>query len=61
MLALLVGGVSSCTGSGGGTGGGGGTTGGGGGNTTPTGTYSIPLNTTSAGVQHSVTVTLIVY
>jgi len=61
LLAALAGGVSSCTGSGGGSGGGGGTTGGGGGGTTPTGTYSIPVNVTSNGVQHSLTVTLIVY
>jgi len=61
LLAILAAGVSSCTSSGGGTGGGGGTTGGGGGGTTPTGTYSIPVNVTSTGVQHSLTVTLIVY
>ncbi|MGA2848541.1 MAG: choice-of-anchor D domain-containing protein [Terracidiphilus sp.] len=61
LLAVLAGGVSSCTSSGGGTGGGGGSTGGGGGGTTPTGTYSIPVNVTSTGVQHSLTVTLIVY
>jgi hypothetical protein len=60
LLAILAGGVSSCTSSGGGTGGGGGLTGGGGAGTTPAGTYSIPVNVTSNGVQHSLTVTLIV-
>jgi len=61
VLAVLVGGVSSCTSSGGGSGGGGGSTGGGGSGATPSGTYSVPVNVTSAGVQHSLTVTLIVY
>jgi hypothetical protein len=59
LLVALAGGVSSCTSSGGGTGGGG-STGGGGGGTTPTGTYSIPVNVTSTGVQHSLTLTLTV-
>jgi len=56
VLAILVGGVSSCTSSGGGSGGGGGT----GGGATPPGTYSIPVTVTSAGVQHSLTLTLTV-
>ncbi|MGA2649199.1 MAG: choice-of-anchor D domain-containing protein [Terracidiphilus sp.] len=62
LLAILAGGLSSCASSGGGTGGGGGggTGGGGGGGTTPAGTYSIPVNVTSTGVQHSLTVTLTV-
>jgi hypothetical protein len=62
LLAILAWGVSSCASSGGGTGGGGGggTTGGGGTGTTPAGTYSIPVNVTSTGVQHSLTVKLTV-
>jgi hypothetical protein len=53
MLAL---GVSSCAKSSGGGGGGGG----GGGSSTPPGTYSVPFTVTSAGVSHSVSVTLTV-
>jgi hypothetical protein len=56
LMAVLAGGVSSCTSSGGGSGGGGGTGGGG----TPPGTYSIPVTVTSAGVQHSLSLTLTV-
>jgi hypothetical protein len=54
LLSILVGGVSSCTGSGGGSGGQGGSGG------TPAGTYSIPVTAAAAGVQHSVTLTLTV-
>jgi hypothetical protein len=62
LLALLAGGIVSCTSSGGGTGGG---TGGGGGSggvsgTTPAGTYSIPVTVTSTGISHSATLTLTV-
>jgi hypothetical protein len=57
LLSILAGGVSSCTSSGGGTGGSGGQGGSGG---TPAGTYSIPVTAASAGVQHSVTLTLTV-
>jgi hypothetical protein len=59
LLALAVGGISSCSSSGGG---GGGTappptpTA----STTPVGTYSIPVTITSNGVQHAVTLTLVV-
>jgi hypothetical protein len=56
LLAVLAGGVSSCTSSGGGSGG----SGGGGGGATPPGTYSIPVTVTSAGVQHSLSLTLTV-
>lgn len=59
FFAILVGGVSSCTSSGGGTGGGG-TGGQGGGSGTPTGTYTIPVNVTSTGITHSVNVSLTV-
>ena len=48
-------GITSCAGSGGG-----GSTGGGGGSTTPAGTYSIPVNASSNGVTHTVTLTLVV-
>jgi hypothetical protein len=57
LLAILMSGVVSCTGSGGGTGGGGA---GGGASLTPAGTYSIPVTVTSTGVSHSATVTLTV-
>ncbi|MGA2084888.1 MAG: hypothetical protein ABSG60_05145, partial [Terracidiphilus sp.] len=57
LLAILAGGVSSCTGSGGGSGGSGG---GSGGNATPPGTYTIPVTVVSAGVQHSLNLTLTV-
>jgi hypothetical protein len=58
LLAILVGGLTSCSGSGGGTDG---TQSGGQGNsTTPAGTYSIPVAVTSSGVVHTVTLTLIV-
>ncbi len=58
LVAVLASGISSCTSSGGGTGGGSG--GQGGGSTTPAGTYTIPVNVTSAGITHSVTLTLTV-
>jgi hypothetical protein len=57
LLAILVGGVSSCAKSGVGSGGSGGEGGSGG---TPAGTYSIPVTAAAAGVQHSVTLTLTV-
>jgi hypothetical protein len=60
LLAILAGGVSSCSGSGGGTSGGGGSGGGGTSGGTPAGTYSIPVTVSCNGVQHSVTMTLIV-
>jgi hypothetical protein len=56
LLAILAGGVSSCTSSGGG----GGSGPGGGSGLTPAGTYSIPANVVSNGVEHSVTLTLTV-
>jgi hypothetical protein len=56
LLAVLVGAVASCASSGGGTGGGGG----GGSGTTPTGTYTFPVTATSAGVSHSVPLTVTV-
>jgi hypothetical protein len=56
LLAFLVGGVVSCTVSGGG----GGTGPGSGDDQTPAGTYSIPVTVTSMGVSHSVPVTLVV-
>ena len=59
LLVILAGGVSSCVKSGGGSGGGGGG-GGGGSGLTPAGTYSIPVTVGSAGVTHSVTLTLTV-
>ncbi len=61
LLALLVSGVSSCASSGGGGGGGGGGTNPPSGtNNTPAGTYSIPVTITSNGVQHSVSLSLVV-
>jgi hypothetical protein len=60
LLMILAGGVSSCSGSGGGVGGGGGSGGGGTSGATPAGTYSIPVTVTSNGIEHSVTVTLVV-
>jgi hypothetical protein len=58
LLAMVVGGVGSCTSSGGGTGSGVGADAGG--LTTPAGTYTIPVTVTSTGVSHSATLTLIV-
>ena len=58
LLAIIAGGVCSCTSSGGGSSGGSGGQGGSG--STPAGTYSIPLTVVSGSTQHSVTVTLIV-
>jgi len=55
----VMGGVTSCAGSGGGGGGGTGGSGGGSGYT-PDGTYSIPVTVTANGVSHSATVTLTV-
>jgi hypothetical protein len=62
VLAILMGGASSCAGSGGGSGGGpgGGTSGEATANATPAGTYTIPVTVTSAGVQHVVNLTLTV-
>jgi hypothetical protein len=57
LLAILAGGASSCTGSGGGLsiGTGGSTSG-----ATPAGTYTIPITVSSNSVQRSFTVTLVV-
>jgi hypothetical protein len=58
LMAIFLGiGVSSCSSSGGGSGGGSpsGTT-----TTTPAGTYSIPVTINSNGVQHTVTLSLVV-
>lgn len=65
LAMLIVTGMTSCTSSGptsgGGSGGGSGGSGSGGGSTsTPAGTYSVPVSATADGVQHSVTVTLVV-
>jgi hypothetical protein len=61
LLAVVLAGVmTSCTSSGGGTGGTGGTEGSGSGTTTSPGTYSIPVTVTSAGLWHSLTLSLIV-
>jgi hypothetical protein len=58
---LLAAGVTSCTKAGPTSSGGSGGEGGGGGSTsTPAGTYSVPVTATAYGVQHSVTVTLVV-
>ena len=57
LLAVLASGVTSCTASGGTVGSGTPRTGPG---TTPAATYSIPVTVTSNGVQHSLTLTLIV-
>jgi hypothetical protein len=59
LLAILAGGVSSCTSSGGGTGGSPSGPGGGAGST-PAGTYTIPVTVISTGVQHSLNLTLTV-
>jgi hypothetical protein len=58
LLAMLAGGASSCSGSGGGlsSGPGSGSTSG----ATPAGTYSIPITMSSNSVQRSITVTLTV-
>jgi hypothetical protein len=58
LLAMLAGGASSCSGSGGGlnTGPGSGSTSG----ATPAGTYTIPITVSSNSVQRSITVTLTV-
>ncbi len=61
-LIVAIGALTSCSGSGGG-GGGAPPKGGGGGDstsTTPPGTYTIPVQVTSNGVQHSITLTLTV-
>jgi hypothetical protein len=59
LLAILAGGVSSCTSSQiiKGSGSGGGSSGSG---VTPAGTYSIPVTVTSNGISHSITLTLTV-
>jgi hypothetical protein len=59
LLMVLAGGIASCTSSGGGTGGGS-TGGSGSGSATPPGTYTIPINVSSTGVSHSLTVTMAV-
>jgi hypothetical protein len=58
LFGFLVGGASSCTGSGGGSGGT--VTGGQGKLNTPPGTYSIPVSVSSNGLVHKVTLTLTV-
>ena len=58
LLSILAGGISGCVSSGGGTGGG--TGGQGGSGSTPPGTYTIPVTAISSGIQHSVTLTLVV-
>lgn len=60
LLCILVSGVSSCLGSSGGGSSGGQGSGKGGSGTTPAGTYTIPITVISTGVQHKVTVTLVV-
>jgi hypothetical protein len=58
LLAVIAGGISSCTGSGGGTikeTGGSGTS-----SATPPGTYSVQVTVSSTGVSHVVTVTMTV-
>jgi hypothetical protein len=57
LLGVLAGGMSSCTGSGGGSGG---AATGGQGLNTPPGTYSIPVSVSSNGVVHKVTLILTV-
>lgn len=61
-LAFVLGaGVTSCTSAGTKSGGGSGGEGGGGGSTsTPAGSYQVPVSATADGVQHSVTLTLVV-
>jgi hypothetical protein len=61
-LALVIGAsVTSCTSAGTNSSGGSGGDGGGSGSTsTPAGTYSVPVSASADGVQHSVTVTLVV-
>jgi hypothetical protein len=61
LALLLATGVTSCTSAGPTSSGGSGGDGGGGGSTsTPAGTYSVPVSATADGVQHSVTLTLVV-
>jgi hypothetical protein len=55
---VIAAGVTSCTSAGPAPGGGGG--GGGGSTSTPAGTYQVPVSATADGVQHSVTLTLVV-
>jgi hypothetical protein len=59
LAILLATGVTSCT-SAGTSGGSGGDGGGGGSTSTPAGTYSVPVSATADGVEHSVTLTLVV-
>ena len=59
LAAIVTASVTSCTGSGGGTGGSG-SGGQSGGSGTPAGTYTIPVNVTSTGITHSLSVTLTV-
>ena len=58
LAALLATGITSCTSSGGGSSDG--SSGQGGGSGTPAGTYTIPVNVTSMGITHSLSVTLTV-
>ncbi len=58
LLSIFIGGVASCTSSGGGSKGSSGGSGGSGG--TPAGTYSIQASAASSGVEHSVLLTLTV-
>jgi hypothetical protein len=61
LAVLLATVVTSCTSAGTKSGGGSGGDGGGGGSTsTPAGTYSVPVSATADGVEHSVTLTLVV-
>jgi hypothetical protein len=62
LLMVVIGAISSCSGSSGGSTGGGNTGGGGSGSgsATPAGTYKVPVTVTSNGVSHPVTLTLTV-
>jgi len=62
LLMVVIGAISSCSGSSGGSTGGGKTGGGGSGSgsATPAGTYKVPVTVTSNGVSHPVTLTLTV-
>ena len=58
LATILIGGVASCSGAGGGTGGS--TVGGQGSSNSSVGTYSIPVKVAANGITHSVTLTLTV-
>jgi hypothetical protein len=61
LAAMIATGVTSCTSAGTTSGGGSGGQGGGGGSTsTPAGSHQVPVSATADGVQHSVTLTLVV-